>query len=310
MLARICLIETFVRAGVARPAAFISVRRRHCVFVSSAGSFNWSVTHLAAVTTVDVNPGSGDLRILSNGVSHMGAVAVTTLCESLREVIPFVPSSSFQRFSITTSFHSVHSCVVPGPRYSAVGAGSELTSEMISHKLNWGERRVVGGRWKSLSATRVPQHESQTFCGATVAERLTRLPPTKANRAQFPAGSPVASGIRAGRCRWSAGFLGDLLFPPLLHSGAAPYSLQSPSSNHKTSLLRAALISSLTLDSSVPAWLFRQTAPEVVGLGQRLEFLAFCLTVTRPSLAESREACRADIVAIYNTSPEYQLALR
>ncbi|KAJ8889272.1 hypothetical protein PR048_008770 [Dryococelus australis] len=29
---------------------------------------------------------------------------------------------------------------------------------------------------------------------------------------------------RAGRCRWSAGFLGDLPFPPPLHSGAAPCS--------------------------------------------------------------------------------------
>ncbi|KAJ8883722.1 hypothetical protein PR048_015576 [Dryococelus australis] len=29
---------------------------------------------------------------------------------------------------------------------------------------------------------------------------------------------------RSGRCRWSAGFLGDLLFPPPVPSGAAPYS--------------------------------------------------------------------------------------
>ncbi|KAJ8889793.1 hypothetical protein PR048_009296 [Dryococelus australis] len=29
---------------------------------------------------------------------------------------------------------------------------------------------------------------------------------------------------RAGRCRWSAGFLEDIPFPPPLHSGAAPYS--------------------------------------------------------------------------------------
>ncbi|KAJ8897667.1 hypothetical protein PR048_003017 [Dryococelus australis] len=36
----------------------------------------------------------------------------------------------------------------------------------------------------------------------------------------------IASENRAGRCRWSAGFLGDLSSPPPLHSGAAPYSLQ------------------------------------------------------------------------------------
>ncbi|KAJ8866897.1 hypothetical protein PR048_032759 [Dryococelus australis] len=55
-------------------------------------------------------------------------------------------------------------------------------------------------------------------------------------------------GNRAGRCRWSAGFL---VFRPPLHSGAAPYSLQSPSSAAlKTSPLRAAQISSLTLKMS------------------------------------------------------------
>ncbi|KAJ8893787.1 hypothetical protein PR048_006388 [Dryococelus australis] len=32
-----------------------------------------------------------------------------------------------------------------------------------------------------------------------------------------------ARGNRAGRCRWSAGFLGNLPFLPPLHSGAAPY---------------------------------------------------------------------------------------
>ncbi|KAJ8870633.1 hypothetical protein PR048_029656 [Dryococelus australis] len=69
--------------------------------------------------------------------------------------------------------------------------------------------------------------------GTKVAERLARSPPTKVNRVQSP----------AGRCRWSAGFLGVLPFPPPLHSGAAPYSLQSSSSALKTSLLRTAEIS-------------------------------------------------------------------
>ncbi|KAJ8867520.1 hypothetical protein PR048_031322 [Dryococelus australis] len=45
------------------------------------------------------------------------------------------------------------------------------------------------------------------------------LPPTKAIRVQSPAGSLriLACGNRAGRCRWSVGFLGDLPFlpPPL-----------------------------------------------------------------------------------------------
>ncbi|KAJ8888241.1 hypothetical protein PR048_007728 [Dryococelus australis] len=65
--------------------------------------------------------------------------------------------------------------------------------------------------------------------GTTVAERLARSPPTKANRV-------FASRNRAGRCRWSAGFLGDLPFTPPIHSGAAPYSFLLPSSALKTSL--------------------------------------------------------------------------
>ncbi|KAJ8867859.1 hypothetical protein PR048_031664 [Dryococelus australis] len=55
-----------------------------------------------------------------------------------------------------------------------------------------------------------------------------------------------ASGNRAGRCRRSTGFLGDLPFPLPLHSGATSYSFQSPSSALKTSMLRAAQISSFT----------------------------------------------------------------
>ncbi|KAJ8894357.1 hypothetical protein PR048_006987 [Dryococelus australis] len=85
--------------------------------------------------------------------------------------------------------------------------------------------------------------------GATVAERLACSPPTKAIRVQFPAGSLriLACENRAGRCRWSAGFIRDLLFPPPLHFGAAPYSPRSPSSSLKTSMLTAAQISPLPL---------------------------------------------------------------
>ncbi|KAJ8884529.1 hypothetical protein PR048_016386 [Dryococelus australis] len=75
---------------------------------------------------------------------------------------------------------------------------------------------------------------------------LTRSPPTKTNRVHSPPGSPVfCKSDRAGRCRWSAGFLGDLSFPQPLHSGDAPNSLQSHSAALKNSLLRATQISSL-----------------------------------------------------------------
>ncbi|KAJ8873001.1 hypothetical protein PR048_026617 [Dryococelus australis] len=80
-----------------------------------------------------------------------------------------------------------------------------------------------------------------TFWGAAVAERLDCTPRTKANRVQPPAVGIVpddATGRRvlSGICR----------FPPLLHSGAAPYSPHFTLSALKTSMLRAAQISSLT----------------------------------------------------------------
>ncbi|KAJ8882968.1 hypothetical protein PR048_014807 [Dryococelus australis] len=83
---------------------------------------------------------------------------------------------------------------------------------------------------------------------AVVAERLACSPPTEAIRVQTPAGSLwiFARGNHTGRCRWSAGFLGNNPFPPPFHSDAAPYSTQSPSSDLKTSMLRAVQISSLT----------------------------------------------------------------
>ncbi|KAJ8891622.1 hypothetical protein PR048_004150 [Dryococelus australis] len=76
---------------------------------------------------------------------------------------------------------------------------------------------------------------------------FTRSPPTKANRIQSPAGSPdfrmwescrmmpLVRGLSRGISR----------FPRPPHSGAAPYSPRSPSLAPKTSLLRAAQISSL-----------------------------------------------------------------
>ncbi|KAJ8890642.1 hypothetical protein PR048_010151, partial [Dryococelus australis] len=82
--------------------------------------------------------------------------------------------------------------------------------------------------------------------GAAVAEQLACSPPTKAIRAQSPARSLriFACGNRARRCRWSAGLLGNLPLPPPLHSGAAPYLPQSPTSVLKTS--RAVKISSVS----------------------------------------------------------------
>ncbi|KAJ8866909.1 hypothetical protein PR048_032771 [Dryococelus australis] len=96
-------------------------------------------------------------------------------------------------------------------------------------------------KWRTLNQKPKTFTITSNSSRAAVAERLARLPPTKANRAQFPAGFTRFSqgGNRAGRCRWSAGFLGDLPFPRSPSFRDGQYSHQSPSSALKTSLLRA-----------------------------------------------------------------------
>ncbi|KAJ8890742.1 hypothetical protein PR048_010251 [Dryococelus australis] len=70
----------------------------------------------------------------------------------------------------------------------------------------------------SVVTNDAPNHEhfdllTERGIGAAVAARLASSPPTKANRVQSrPGQRMLASGNRAGRCRWSAGLLGDL--PP------------------------------------------------------------------------------------------------
>ncbi|KAJ8878801.1 hypothetical protein PR048_019387 [Dryococelus australis] len=59
--------------------------------------------------------------------------------------------------------------------------------------------------------------------------RLARSPTTKANRVQTQAGSPDFRKWESCRAMpLIGGSFGDLPLPPPLHSGAAPYSLQSP----------------------------------------------------------------------------------
>ncbi|KAJ8894218.1 hypothetical protein PR048_006830 [Dryococelus australis] len=93
--------------------------------------------------------------------------------------------------------------------------------------------------------------------GATVVERLACSPSAKANRIQSPAGSlrDFACRNRAGRCRWSAGFLGDLTFPPPFHSGAASFAYQSPPSALKTSIYELVAFPKVGWRNEEGAWL-------------------------------------------------------
>ncbi|KAJ8890028.1 hypothetical protein PR048_009534, partial [Dryococelus australis] len=103
-----------------------------------------------------------------------------------------------------------------------------------------------------LESVDTPYHNSRFWGGGVHGvERLAYSPPTKANRVQSPTGSLqiFACGNRAGRCRWSPGFLGDLPFPAPLHPGAAPYSPQLPSPTLKTSMLSALLTETFSVKS-------------------------------------------------------------
>ncbi|KAJ8895391.1 hypothetical protein PR048_000723 [Dryococelus australis] len=67
--------------------------------------------------------------------------------------------------------------------------------------------------------------EKQLYAWAAVAERIECVAPRRTGFNSQPGHSLIfASGNRTGRCRCSAGFLGDLPFPPPLHSGDAPLS--------------------------------------------------------------------------------------
>ncbi|KAJ8888548.1 hypothetical protein PR048_008039 [Dryococelus australis] len=126
-------------------------------------------------------------------------------------------------------------------------------------------------RWVVLSRR---ADKINTATGVTVARRLAYSPPTKAIRVQYPAGSLriFACWNRAGRCRWSSGFLDYLLFPPPLHSGASPFSSQTPSLDLKTSKLRAAQISSLLhCEQRVAHGVVRHLGLQFKGIWERRE---------------------------------------
>ncbi|KAJ8874116.1 hypothetical protein PR048_024957 [Dryococelus australis] len=111
--------------------------------------------------------------------------------------------------------------------------------------------------------------------GATVAERLARSPPTKANRVQSPDGSPDFR--KSESCRTMplvGGFSRGSPVSPPLHLGAAPYSLQSPTSALKTSLLKQHLYNSAntsmccsTLNYAYVVWMRTGRTSRRVGTG-------------------------------------------
>ncbi|KAJ8871413.1 hypothetical protein PR048_027730 [Dryococelus australis] len=89
-----------------------------------------------------------------------------------------------------------------------------------------GWRKRENPKLTSRTAAAILTYENQERSLRASFPRLDCSLPTKANRVQSPARSlkTFAGDNSAGLCCWFAGFLGDLPFPPILHSGAAPFS--------------------------------------------------------------------------------------
>ncbi|KAJ8893946.1 hypothetical protein PR048_006547 [Dryococelus australis] len=164
---------------------------------------------------------------------------------------PRFPAPSFRRCSLLTSLALVISedlAIKSCPNRFTHSLTSSLYNDLHSmskipqiHDGGWGSALTTAGPFRSQ------WEANHCVYLSTLIYKHARLPPRRTGFNTRPAHRIFVSGNRAERCRWSVGFLGDLPFPPPLLSGAAPYSLQSPSSALKTSLLRAAHISSIIL---------------------------------------------------------------
>ncbi|KAJ8872081.1 hypothetical protein PR048_025682 [Dryococelus australis] len=165
------------------------------------------------------------------------------------------PRTIRERVSLTSRTERTRS-----PSFSSFPSFNLFVYSMPNHLLHM---YYLGARSLSLELyCSISIKAASQFAGRV----LSRLPPRRTGFNPRPGHRISASGNRAGRCRWSVGFLGDLPFPPPLHSGAAPYSLQSPSSVLKTSLLRATQLSSLFSTLSLTLDVF-STYHLISGLG-------------------------------------------
>ncbi|KAJ8891985.1 hypothetical protein PR048_004550 [Dryococelus australis] len=190
-------------------------------------------------------------------------------------------------FPLLTPAHSqpLNCTLVPLQRILTTGV---LRTDEGEARVAWSRAGIKGGRnGRSLRKHARPTASSGTIpmCGnpgatppgielgsslweskAAVAERLACSPPAKSNRVQPSGGSlpDFASGGRAGRCSWSAGFLGDLTFPRSFIPALLHTHLTSPSSALKTSIFKT------RSDVAVPltwAYPFSDCMREALGTG-------------------------------------------
>ncbi|KAJ8874324.1 hypothetical protein PR048_025170 [Dryococelus australis] len=157
------------------------------------------------------------------GFSHVGIVPDDVAGRRV-----FSGISSFPRPCIPALLHTHLASSSPPPKTSMFRAAQLLTHSNVA--LNMLVLELF--KWKVHSGSAVSTLASHQGESGSIPGQVTGF-------------SQV--GIVLDDAVWLAGFLGVLQIPPPPHSGAAPYSFQSPSSALKTSLLRAAQISSLTL---------------------------------------------------------------
>ncbi|KAJ8869063.1 hypothetical protein PR048_030624 [Dryococelus australis] len=124
------------------------------------------------------------------------------------------------------------------------------------------------------------------------------LPPRQTEFNPRPDHSRIfASGNRAGRCCWSAGFIEDLPFPPPLHSGAAPFSPHFTLTDSQYLVVKSRPnLSTLcfnepfTLDTpalTLCSFHLSPSPPPVQQDSQR-DNIAVCLHLSAPSLSQLR----------------------
>ncbi|KAJ8894910.1 hypothetical protein PR048_000217 [Dryococelus australis] len=145
--------------------------------------------------------------------------------------------------------------------------------------------------------------------GVTVAERLVRSPPTKVIRVQSPAGSLriCACGNRAGRCRWSAGSLGDLPFSPPLNSDPSKslHSLECLSTSFTVVVLAAKQFSVGTRELVVRSQRDRFSTHSLYGPSHELPWNSPTAAKARTRDVASAAACSMAQVACKGEGGRY-----
>ncbi|KAJ8869500.1 hypothetical protein PR048_028491 [Dryococelus australis] len=125
--------------------------------------------------------------------------------------------ASLTTYAVNTSALSSRLRYWSQPEPTRSGNKSVILCEHVSvhgsSTLHSNRRKTTDSQWKCL-------HEPRWCSGQTT--RLT--PRLTVIDCRWGRSRIFACGNRAERCRWSAGFLGDLPFPPPLHSRVALYS--------------------------------------------------------------------------------------